>query len=53
MDVASRVALAMGQRRLALDLADRAVQLEGSDFGHLSQRAFCLLANRRNRVFEP
>jgi tetratricopeptide (TPR) repeat protein len=46
MDVASRVALAIGQRRLAMNLADRAVRLESDNFGYRSQRAFCLLANR-------
>ncbi|MEP5568328.1 MAG: sulfotransferase [Halioglobus sp.] len=43
-DVASRVALKMGQRRLAKDLADRAVTLEPSNFAYLSNQAVCLLA---------
>jgi tetratricopeptide (TPR) repeat protein len=46
LDVSSRVALAMGQRRLATDLAARAVRLDGANFAYLAQQAFCLIANR-------
>jgi tetratricopeptide (TPR) repeat protein len=47
MDVSSRVALALGQRQLAADLSERAVHLDGEDFGYLAQRATCLLALQR------
>ena len=47
LDVASRVALAMGQRRLAEQLADRAVSLAPREFSFLTQRAFSLLALKK------
>ena len=47
MDVASRVALAIGQKQVAADLASRAVQLDGEDFRYLAQQAICQLALKR------
>ena len=43
-DVSSRVALAMGQRKLANELAGRALGIDPENAAFLTQRAFCLLA---------
>ena len=47
LDVSSRVALAVGERELAADLAQRAVRMDGQNFSFLAQRASCLLAMRK------
>ncbi|MEP0201614.1 MAG: sulfotransferase [Halioglobus sp.] len=47
LDVSSRVALAMGQRELAADLAQRAINIDGDNFRFLSQKTFCLLAQKK------
>jgi len=46
LDISSRVALAMGQRKLANELAGRALHLDADNPLFLAQRAFCLLALR-------
>ena len=43
-DLASRVALATGARRQALEWIDRALSYEAESFASLSQKAYCLLA---------
>jgi tetratricopeptide (TPR) repeat protein len=48
LDVASRVALAMGQRRIALDLAQRAVEAAPDRFLYKAQLASALLAQKQN-----
>jgi tetratricopeptide (TPR) repeat protein len=47
LDVGSRVALAMGQGRLALDLAERAVALDGENFSFIAQFASSLLLQKQ------
>ena len=42
-DIASRVALAVGNGEMALDLIDRALAIEAGNFACLTQKAYCLL----------
>jgi len=46
-DVASRVALAVGNARMALDLIDHALAIEAGNFAFITQKAYCLLALQR------
>ncbi len=46
-DISSRVALALGQAKLANQLAGRAVAMEENNASFLAQQCFCLLAVRQ------
>jgi tetratricopeptide (TPR) repeat protein len=48
-DIASRVAQAVGNGQMALDLIDRALTIEADNFAFLTQKAYCLLTLQRGR----
>jgi tetratricopeptide (TPR) repeat protein len=53
MDLSSHVALAMGRRELAADLATRAVKLDGDEFRYLAQQAKCYFVLKRYDQADP
>lgn len=46
-DIASRIALAVGNGEMALDLIDNALAIEADKFAFVTQKAYCLLALQR------